>query len=290
MNDLISILGYSKNSPFKGNPYLDIHTPDGLIDMSNTDMDLIGIDNKGNKKKMKAGRKNPYKFEGNVVREIPAGNPYQEGGMTREQVFSFLFDGDDDYQLSEKQKEIEEREKMVEKREKTYNEQLIDFAKQRRQLEEVGEYNEAMSIVYGLFNNEDVSSSRFPKMTNSYGAPMNGPIGSSAGKGVNPKVLATEKDIFSEFKGITNLGIWGDAKHRQRKSDHNTGDAQDFGIGNNIETGNKIAQKLISEAKERGIKYIIFDGKIWNPSISNEWRPYSGKNPHSTHVHVSYHR
>ena len=54
MIDIISILGYSENSPFKGNPYLDIHTPNGLIDMSNTYMDLIDIDNKGNKKKMKA--------------------------------------------------------------------------------------------------------------------------------------------------------------------------------------------------------------------------------------------
>jgi len=69
--DIISMLGYSNNSPFKGNPYLDIHTPNGLIDMSNTYMDLIGIDNKGNKKKMKAGRKNPYRFEGDIVREIP---------------------------------------------------------------------------------------------------------------------------------------------------------------------------------------------------------------------------
>ena len=75
--DLISMLGYSNNSPFRGNPYLDIHTPEGLIDMSNTNMDLIGIDNKGNKKKMKAGRKNPYKFEGDIVREVPM----QVGGL-----------------------------------------------------------------------------------------------------------------------------------------------------------------------------------------------------------------
>src|SRR6187549_1286295 len=55
--DIQSILGYSRNSPYRGNPYLDINSPEGLIDMSNTDIDLIGIDNLGNKKKMKAGRK-----------------------------------------------------------------------------------------------------------------------------------------------------------------------------------------------------------------------------------------
>lgn len=75
--DLKSILGYSVGSPYRGNPYIDINTPGGLIDMSNTNIDLIGIDNKGNKKKMKAGRKNPYRFEGDIVREFPM----QTGGF-----------------------------------------------------------------------------------------------------------------------------------------------------------------------------------------------------------------
>lgn len=77
MIDFQSILGYSNGSPYAGNPYLDINTPNGLIDMSNTPIDLIGVDNKGNKKKMKAGRKNPYKFAGEIVREFPM----QTGGF-----------------------------------------------------------------------------------------------------------------------------------------------------------------------------------------------------------------
>lgn len=81
MQDLISILGYRDDSPFKSNPYLDIYTPNGVIDMSQTSMDLIGIDNKGNKKKMKAGRKNPYRFEGDIVREIPTTPRFQKGGI-----------------------------------------------------------------------------------------------------------------------------------------------------------------------------------------------------------------
>jgi len=113
--------------------------------------------------------------------------------------------------------------------------------------------------------------------------------GVSTPSNVNPLVLKTQKDIFNQFSGVTNLGIWGDKAHQKRKSDHNTGDAQDFGI-KDIESGNAIANKLIAEAKERGVKYIVFNKRIWNPSISNGWRPYKGSNPHKNHVHVSYNK
>lgn len=76
--DLQSLLGYAHGSPFSTSPYLDIQTPEGLITMENTPIDLLGVDNMGNAKVMKAGRKNPYKFKGNKVREIPL----QQGGQT----------------------------------------------------------------------------------------------------------------------------------------------------------------------------------------------------------------
>lgn len=75
--DPISILGYANGSPYRNRPFLDIQTPEGSITMANTAIDLLGIDNLGNVKKMKAGRKNPYKFPGNQVREIPM----QQGGL-----------------------------------------------------------------------------------------------------------------------------------------------------------------------------------------------------------------
>lgn len=105
--DLISLLGYSKDSPYAGNPYLDIHTPDGLIDMSNTPIDLVGIDNKGNKKKMKAGRKNPYQFDGDMVREIPSGNIYRKGGLTKNDIFKIFFNDDEDDIKEEPAKKVE---------------------------------------------------------------------------------------------------------------------------------------------------------------------------------------
>jgi hypothetical protein len=109
---------------------------------------------------------------------------------------------------------------------------------------------------------------------------------SSGNKGVNPRVIKTEHDILGNYN-VSNLGIWGDEAHQRRQSDHNTGDAQDFGF-KDLATGEAVAKKLQTEAGERGVKYIIFNGKIWNPSVSNEWRPYDGPDKHDTHVHVSY--
>lgn len=93
--DSISMLGYSDKSPYKHNPYLDIVAPDGRITMADTSIDLIGMDNTGMVKKMKAGRKEPYQFKGDIVREVPINNPYQKGGFTQNQLFNFLFDDDD---------------------------------------------------------------------------------------------------------------------------------------------------------------------------------------------------
>lgn len=65
-------MGYRVDSPYRHLPYIDISTPEGLIDMSKTPIDLIGIDMKtGKQKKMKAFSKNPYKFDSDKVREIP---------------------------------------------------------------------------------------------------------------------------------------------------------------------------------------------------------------------------
>ena len=107
--------------------------------------------------------------------------------------------------------------------------------------------------------------------------------------GANPEAEETWSDISSQYPGVQNYGIWGDKEHRKRKSDHNTGDALDIGIKDESQ-GTEIAQKLIKEAQDRNIKYIIWNRQIWNPSVSNDWRPYSGESPHTDHIHVSFNR
>jgi hypothetical protein len=61
--DYVSQMGYRDDSPFKDRPYIDINTPNGTIDMSNTGVDLIAN-----------GRFLPkysgtHQFDTNVVRE-----------------------------------------------------------------------------------------------------------------------------------------------------------------------------------------------------------------------------
>jgi hypothetical protein len=90
--DRKSVLGYSKNSPYKGQPYININTPQGLIDMSNTDIPLMGIDETGMTKVMM-----PYsgmhKFRGNKVKEIPM---MAEGGFNKSKFYNLLFEDDNE--------------------------------------------------------------------------------------------------------------------------------------------------------------------------------------------------
>jgi len=119
------------------------------------------------------------------------------------------------------------------------------------------------------------------------GSPAPAPRSSSSG--ANPVAEQTWQEVSTQFPGVKHLGIWGDEAHKKTKSDHNTGDALDIGI-KNADQGSEIAKKLIKEAQDKNIKYIIWNKQIWNPSISNSWRPYDGKNPHTDHVHVSFNR
>ncbi len=105
--------------------------------------------------------------------------------------------------------------------------------------------------------------------------------------GSNVRATQTLEDYQERF-GVSNLGIWGDEAHKKRKSDHNTGDALDLGVSS-IDQGQSVADALVSEAQARGIKYIIFNHQIWSTERQGEgWRPYTGSNPHTTHVHTSF--
>lgn len=81
-------------------------------------------------------------------------------------------------------------------------------------------------------------------------------------------------------------GTLGDASHQARKSDHNDGNAFDIthdpGSGAN---GELIARMALADPRTA---YVIWNRRIANVSIQEgAWRPYTGSNPHTHHVHVS---
>lgn len=88
-------------------------------------------------------------------------------------------------------------------------------------------------------------------------------------------------------------GICASSAHHQQNpsSDHETGDA--FDLTHDPEHGvdsYKIADWLrerVLAGKEKRVKYIISNRRIFNPSVSPAWRYYGGSNPHKGHCHVS---
>ena len=92
-------------------------------------------------------------------------------------------------------------------------------------------------------------------------------------------------------------GTIGDAKHSTRKSDHNPD--PDSGIVRAIDldadfnkqpaTAAYIADQIRIAAKsDKRIAYVIFNKKIASARSFWKWRKYTGVNPHTNHIHVSF--
>lgn len=88
-------------------------------------------------------------------------------------------------------------------------------------------------------------------------------------------------------------GTIGDADHQNRNSDHNPwvgpGVVTALDLTHDPANGadmNALANALVDSGDPR-IKYIIWNRRIWNPSIAPYWRPYNGSNPHTKHLHLS---
>lgn len=99
--------------------------------------------------------------------------------------------------------------------------------------------------------------------------------------GSNPYARPLFDEVKNTFGDVKFLGIWGDAEHKKRKSDHNTGDALDIGYGSDVNKAEKILQYVLGKPQ---VKYAILgqtvyypDGTIGHTNI-----------PHHSHVHVSF--
>lgn len=89
-------------------------------------------------------------------------------------------------------------------------------------------------------------------------------------------------------------GICGDPAHQARVSDHNSGDAvdptNDPRNGFDAHAHADMLRIRVLAGQAPWVKYIISNARIFNPSVSPDWRRYRGSNPHTGHAHISIHR
>lgn len=94
---------------------------------------------------------------------------------------------------------------------------------------------------------------------------------------------AAAADYFGNKFGIKT--VYGFGAGSVPGSDHPKGRALDYMIKSRSQ-GTALANDVIKNASKWKIKYVIWNRYIWNPQQG--WHHYSGKNPHTDHVHVSF--
>jgi hypothetical protein len=104
------------------------------------------------------------------------------------------------------------------------------------------------------------------------------------------KQLVVQYNELYPGRNKASDGTIGDAAHAARVSDH-TPDANGvvaaLDITHDPAHGLDIAvesEKLVNSLDPR-IKYVIANKRIWEPGKG--WKPYTGANPHTAHMHVS---
>lgn len=94
-------------------------------------------------------------------------------------------------------------------------------------------------------------------------------------------------------------GWLGDAKHQGTKSDHNPA-LPDYIVraldvdsdlsphkSESVYLANQI-RLYAKREKPKRIAYIIHNHKIASPIFNWRWRKYTGSNPHTSHIHISF--
>lgn len=100
--------------------------------------------------------------------------------------------------------------------------------------------------------------------------------------GTRPHVMAAGREIGGKFN-VKDIGGLGS---RPNPSDHPFGLALDFMTYADMAKGEAVTAYCLANYKRLGIKYVIWNRRIWNPSQG--WRPYNGRSPHTDHPHVSF--
>jgi hypothetical protein len=124
------------------------------------------------------------------------------------------------------------------------------------------------------------------------------PTDSPGERGLTPDALRVLRCVQQQFGDHTYLGVG--PRSNNPNSDHPSGRAVDIMIArwqtpSGRAEGWRIAHWVKSHAPQLGVKYVIFDAKIWSTDRSGEgWRPYTHPSglssptlDHLNHVHVS---
>ena len=92
-------------------------------------------------------------------------------------------------------------------------------------------------------------------------------------------------------------GWIGDSRHAATKSDHNPLAPTmvvraidiDTDLGGAKNNAAYLADQIrIAAKKDKRIAYVIFNSKIASPILNWKWRKYSGVDPHTSHLHISF--
>lgn len=111
---------------------------------------------------------------------------------------------------------------------------------------------------------------------------------------VRPHVQRFADAVTNKFPiNKRNIGGYATSGHIP-SSDHYVGLALDFMTYSNKDLGEKIAKYALAYSKQYNIKYVIWDRTYYeiqdNTDLPWSKEPYTGNNPHTEHVHVSFNR
>lgn len=109
-----------------------------------------------------------------------------------------------------------------------------------------------------------------------------GGSGGGGGTGKESPNTAQWQQYAQQKWGVT-VGGWR-AHGSVPGSDHPKGRAIDIMSSGSL--GQSIANDFVAQAGTRGVSYVIWNNQIWTPARG--WHRYSGPNPHTDHVHVSF--
>lgn len=88
--------------------------------------------------------------------------------------------------------------------------------------------------------------------------------------------------------GLKTIGGW---RASDPYPDHPGGYALDLMIDDmpgGAALGQQIADFLVANWRELKVRYVIWNRRVWSVSrIAEGWRPYTGTNPHTDHVHLT---